>query len=531
MRKWSTVIRSRPARPLTELQRLHADAVVVGAGLGGLGAAGYLAREGYRVVVLEHHAVPGGYAHEFKRRGFRFDVALHALDGAGAGGWLNTMLDDLGVLGRVAFTRLDPFYTARFPDYEITVPARLGDYLDRLKADFPDEAEHLDDLFTATRRVAEDVGAYARARAGGRRPAPMEMVERYPAMAAAFSTDWGTFLARHIADRRLRAVVSALWGYLGLPPSKVSAGLFALVIDSYANGGAWYPVGGSQAMSRAIVQGIVERGGTVRFRDRVARIETSEGRAAAVETERGLRVDARVVVSNASPAATVDLAGREHFDPAFLASVDTDVPAMSNLVVYLGLDRDLAAEGWDHHEFFLSEGYDIEADYAAARSGDFSKAGMVIANYTKSDPGCAPVGKSVLVLLSLAPWGHADVWGTGGDLVDYSGNPRYVRVKRTAAGQLIDRAERLIPGLRNSIIVEEIGTPLTNVRYGLSPAGSIYGREQTVANMMNRRSPKTPIPNLLLAGAWVGGGGMSAALNSGRTAATIARGLLASGSA
>ena len=509
-------------RQKPDMETVHADAVVIGAGLGGLGAAGYLAKEGHRVVVLEHHAVPGGYAHEFKRRGFRFEVALHALDGAGPGGWLHPMLEDLGVLDRVEFTALDPFYTARFPDHEITVPADLSQYVQKLKGEFPAEAEGIDDLFSATHRVAFDIDRYTKERATGVRATPMEMMERFPDMAIAFSQDWATFMGRFVTDVQLQAIVSTLWGYLGLPPSKVSAGLFALVLHSYHTAGAWYPKGGSQAMSRAIVEEITGNGGEVRFRNRVTRIDVVEGRAVAVETERGLRVEADVVVSNASPSATAAMIGRDHLDDRFLAGVDRDVPAMSNLVVYLGLDRDLSAEGWDHHEFFLSNGCDMDADYAAMVSGDFSTTGMVIANYTDADPGCAPEGKSVLVMLSLAPWDYENVWGTGGDLVGYSDNPEYLRIKEQAAEHLINRAEAVIPGLRESIIVKEIGTPLTNARYGLNPGGSIYGREQTVENMLDRRSPKSPIPNLLFAGAWVGGGGMSAALGSGRTAAAIA---------
>ena len=504
------------------METLQADVVVIGAGLGGLGAAGYLAKEGQRVVVLEHHAVPGGYAHEFKRHGFRFEVALHALDGAGPGGWLHPILEDLGVLDRVEITRLDPFYTARFPDYEITVPADLPTYINRLTSDFPDEAEGISELFAAIRRVAFDIGRHTKERSNGVKATPMEMMERYPDMAMAFSQDWQTFMGRFVTDVRLQGVISALWGYLGLPPSKVSAGLFALVIYSYQKSGAWYPKGGSQAVSRAIVEGIEAHGGEVRFRNRVTKIEVENGRAVAVETDRGLRIEADVVVSNASPSATVAMTGRDHLDDQFLVGVDKDVAAMSNLIVYLGLDRDLVAEGWDHHEFFLSDGYDMDADYAAMVAGDFSKTGMVIANYTDADPGCAPKGKSVLVMLSLAPWGYENVWGTSGDLVAYSENPEYQRIKEAAADKLIDRAEALIPGLRNSIEVKEIGTPLTNMRYGLSPGGSIYGREQTVENMLNRRSPKSPIPNLVFAGAWIGGGGMSAALGSGRTAAAIA---------
>jgi len=505
---------------------LHADAVVIGAGLGGLSAAGYLAKHGYKVIVLEHHAVPGGYAHEFKRRGFRFEVALHALDGAGPGGWLHPMLNDLGVLDRVEFVRLDPFYTAHFPDYEITVPLDLPEYLRQLKRDFPDEAEGIEDLFAAIRRVAHDMGRFVKDRRAGIASSPMEMMQRYPDMATAFSQNWQTFLDRFVGDEKLQAVISALWGYLGLPPSKISAGLFALVLSSYHTTGAWYPRGGSQAMSRAMVEAITERGGEVRFRNTVTKIDAEDGRAVAVETDRGLRVEADIVISNASPSATAAMVDEGSFDESFVTSIDRDVPALSNLVVYLAVDRDLASEGWDYHEFFLSEGYDIEADYAAMTAGDFAKAGLVIANYTEIDPGCAPKGKSVLAIVSLAPWDYENVWGTGGDLTGYSKNPEYIRIKEEAADHLVDRVERLIPGLRESIIIKEIGTPLTNLRYSLNPGGSIYGREQTVENMMNRRSAKTPIPNLLFSGAWVGGGGMSAVIASGRSAASAARKIL-----
>ena len=43
------------------------DAVVIGAGLGGLSAAAAFARQGYKVLVLEQHSVAGGYASAFTR--------------------------------------------------------------------------------------------------------------------------------------------------------------------------------------------------------------------------------------------------------------------------------------------------------------------------------------------------------------------------------------------------------------------------------------------------------------------------------
>jgi phytoene dehydrogenase-like protein len=76
--------------------------------------------------------------------------------------------------------------------------------------------------------------------------------------------------------------------------------------------------------------------------------------------------------------------------------------------------------------------------------------------------------------------------------------------------------------------VKEVATPLTNVRYAMQPGGSIYGREQSVMNQMNRRRPSTPVPNLFLAGAWVGGGGMTACVGSGKSAANAVNRYLAS---
>jgi len=204
------------------------DVVVIGAGLGGLSAAAYLAKSGKRVLVLEHHAVPGGYAHEFRRSRFRFEVALHALDGVAPGGWSYEILKELGVLDRIRFRRLDPFYSARLGGEEIVVPADVFAYESDLIRRFPREASGIRSLVDSMLQVFLQVRRFTWDRELGLRLPPSEMASRYSRMLDAMSVSWGEFMGRHIHDPRLQAVFYVLWGYYGLPPSRLNAATFIL---------------------------------------------------------------------------------------------------------------------------------------------------------------------------------------------------------------------------------------------------------------------------------------------------------------
>ncbi len=504
------------------------DVVIIGAGLGGLSTAGYLAKAGKKVLVLEHHSVPGGYAHEFRRGKYRFEVALHAIDGVAPGGWAYPVLKDLGVTEKVDFHRMDPFYTVRYPEHEITAHADPLAYEAELIRNFPHEKDgiramiaEMIEIYWQVRRFGEDAHL-------GTRPPMEEMPLKYGKMLSVMSSGWADFMAKFIKDERLKTVFSTLWGYYGLPPKELNAAVFIFPWVSYHLFGAYYPAGGSMAMSRALEAFIVRHGGEIRYKQTVNKIVVQDAKAVAVETEKGLSVAADVVVSNANaPDTLLKFVGRDNLPAQYQAQIESAPHAISSLVVYLGLDRDLKAEGWHYHEIFLSDGYDIDADYQAVLAGEFARSGISITHYDQADPGCAPEGGSVLGIFSLAHWDTFEQWGTGGDLSEYGKNLRYLELKEAAADALIKRAEKLIPGLRSMIQYKEIGTPLTNWRYSRNVGGSIYGTEQSVENMyFNRLGAATPIENLFLAGAWTFAGGMSAALMSGRETASRVRGYL-----
>ena len=55
------------------------DVIVIGSGMGGMTCAAALAKHGRRVLVLEQHYLPGGFSHMFARKGFEWDVGVHAI--------------------------------------------------------------------------------------------------------------------------------------------------------------------------------------------------------------------------------------------------------------------------------------------------------------------------------------------------------------------------------------------------------------------------------------------------------------------
>lgn len=98
--------RGAPAQP---------TAIVIGAGFGGISAAGRLARAGYSVTCIEKHPTPGGRCCEIVEKGHRFDVGPSIILVPSAYREAFTAMgDDLD--RHLDFMRVDPTYKIHFHD-------------------------------------------------------------------------------------------------------------------------------------------------------------------------------------------------------------------------------------------------------------------------------------------------------------------------------------------------------------------------------------------------------------------------------
>lgn len=482
------------------------DVVVIGSGLGGLSAAAAFARQGFRVLVLEKHNRPGGYATTFKRPGgFEFDVSLHSTSVPETDG--RRHIQGFPEITDIEFIPHPNAFRAIYPDYDITCPHRDPEgYIRMLKDLFPDEAEGVDTIFEIMRGINSDI-AKLQAQHGKFEYSTFPF--DFPYLFRAYTQPWGEIVDSEINNVKLRSIINAQWGYYGLPPSKLSSIYYALPFMGYLVDGGYYPKGGSQAISNALVDYIGERSGVVALNTEVVAIEVKDGVAVGVRTSDGNEYTARAVISNANvPDTFTKLMKPEPELDEYLDKIAGYTVSLSSFQVWLGLKRDLIAEtGIQDTEIFYSAGYDCDASFEALVEGRIDdEGGYGLTLYDNLYDGYSPPGKNTINIMTLMGY---DYWNRYESDYFNGRKDAYNRDKQRLADILIDRVEQtLIPGLREAIEVKEIGTPLTNVRYTCNYRGGIYGWDQTVRNAMpNRLAQKTPISNLYLSGAWTQPGG------------------------
>ncbi|MBW2648486.1 MAG: NAD(P)-binding protein, partial [Deltaproteobacteria bacterium] len=104
------------------------DAVVIGAGNGGLSAALQLSIDNVRVLLLEQHNLPGGFATSFVRGRFEFEPSLHELSNVGSGqnkGFMRKFLQDKGGVD-VEFMPVPEAYHLILTDEGINIKIPFG---------------------------------------------------------------------------------------------------------------------------------------------------------------------------------------------------------------------------------------------------------------------------------------------------------------------------------------------------------------------------------------------------------------------
>lgn len=455
------------------------DAIVIGSGLGGVSAAALLARNGRRVLTIEQGDGAGGFAHSFKRGPYTFDSAIRVI---AEGEMINNLLSYLDIADRVNLTVIDHLYRAEFPGMSLFAPIGLEPFMEAHIREFPQEEDGIRRFFGLRRQIFLDATQLPMQLG----PAELEAaMARFPALFKYRTATLQDVLDDHFTDARLKALCSALWPYMGSPPSRLSFFAYSQFLGVLIDG-PFYCQGSFQSLVDAFIAALTRDGGELVLNCRATKILVEDGRAAGVQLASGQVVRAPIVISNADARQTFDqLVGDEHLPAPFLRRLRRMRPSMSAFVAYAASTQDLLALN-PAHETFVYNHWDHEDTWRDILAG--KPGGMSLSIMTMLDPALAPPGEHIVIVTAVAPYDLDRPWS---------------EVKDAYTNDLLRSFEGALPGLRDHLKFVQSGTPLTLERYTGNYRGATYGWELIPAQIGSKRlSHQSPLPGLYLSGHW-----------------------------
>ncbi len=517
------------------------DAIVIGAGHNGLVTACYLARAGWKVLVLERRYVVGGacvteevfpgfkvstaaYVNSLFRKEIIRDLRLadhgfavlernpSSFSPFADGRYL--FLGPDGAMNRREIAKFSPRDAENYPKYEqmlervadVVEPTLIQRPPDLLRPGLRD-LWHLYKLGRAFRKMGPGVSEALEVLVGPAR----------------------TILDRWFESEALKATLAtdAIIGAMAAPSMPGTAYVLFHHVMGETNGkrGVWaYVRGGMGGLTQALAGAARALGVEVRTEADVARILVKNGAAAGVALRNGTEYRARVVASNADANVTFNhLLDNRLLPPAFAEAVNRINYDSASLKINVALSElpDFTAcpgtaPGPQHRgTIHLCPDQDyIERAYDDARYGRPSERPVLECTLPSAvDPTVAPAGKHLMsIFVQYAPYKLRE------------GN--WDEIKESFADRCFDVLDAYAPNFKRSVIARQVLSPLDLERtFGLT-GGNIFQGAMTLNQLFALRPVpgfagyRTPIRGLYLCGAAAhpGGGVIGAAgWNAART--------------
>ncbi|NMD71757.1 NAD(P)/FAD-dependent oxidoreductase [Bacillus sp. DNRA2] len=465
------------------------DFIIIGAGMGGLSVANFLAKYHKKVLVLEKHNIPGGLVTSFARKGVHFDLGIHGL---------YELKEKQTIPQFMEFWGAPPIETIScrgdmtcFIDGQKHV-FRHGRIKEDFIREFPENEADIERLFQIIEKINAEMFS------GTEAPEPpydMNLLElirfglksrrRMPTFMKYGNKDAKKILDKLTDSDELKSVIYSYCPY----PMVFMA--FAYQWGVFSNNE--YPKAGMQAIPTAAVTSLKQMGGELHLNAEVAEILVKDGSAYGVRTKAGKEYYGKVI-SNASPQYTYNWIESEE------ESVKKMQHALEAKKIFPSVCALFIAVDDARYDFGNVECISI------AGSKDYQKqpeeyseetAPIVINIYPKRD------GDRYRPLVALIPltYNYGDDWKTD---VGPKRSDDYLALKKRVEMTVLNRIiNHLGNEFAKAVVFNELSTPLTYERYTNNYHGSFMGWSVEEKEYGKYLKQRTDIKNLFLVGQWV----------------------------
>ena len=463
------------------------DVVIIGSGLGGLACGTILAKEGYKVCILEKNKQIGGTLQTFVRDKIIFDSGVHYVGGLDKGQNLHTLFKYLGIMDKLKLRKMDEnvFDAVVFngDTREYKYAQGYENFIRTLTKDFPEEEEAIRKYCDGIKEVCSKFPLY-NLRSGD-----------YFEKVGVLEIDTQTFLESITPNKKLQNVLAGTSLLYAGVPYKTPLYVHALVINSYIES-SWRFVDGGSQIARLLSREITSRGGLILRHKNVVKLKELEGKLRYAETDAGEKYHADMFISNVHPTRTIEMTESEVIKKAFRTRLNSLDNSISTFYVNVVLKKDTFRYMNHNYYYFADNDAWCVLNYneenwprgyamfftASSKSDEFAEA-VTLMTYMRFDD----VKK------------RANTFNTVSN--ETSRGEDYEKFKEEKAQKLFELVEQKFPGFRSAIDKYYTATPLSVRDYIGTNDGSLYGIVKDFREPMKTFiSPRTKIPNLFLTG-------------------------------
>ena len=311
--------------------------IMIGGGLGGLVTGAFLAKEGFRVTVLEKNPIIGGGLQCFYRHGVIFETGMHILGGFMPGDNLHKIFTYLGILDKLHIRHTDSncidSVTFGVEGDTYLLPRGREAFENYLAQRFPAQAEGLHRYMDAMWALSEEVDLFYL------RTDESNMLREH---SREFLMPADEFIAQYITDPNLAELLAYMNPMYAGVAGHTPAFIHALINVLYINGSSMF-VDGSQQMADALADIITSAGGSIHANDPVTDIVVEEHLVRQVQTRSGKTYAGDLYISDIGSTAKA-LKGQVCFkagNALWLAALkvvqDGDAQLMEDMQKFAGL--------------------------------------------------------------------------------------------------------------------------------------------------------------------------------------------------
>lgn len=464
------------------------DVIVIGSGIGGLVTATQLVAHGAKVLVLESYLIPGGSAGYFERQGYKFDVGASMIFGFGENGTTNLLTRALEAVNVTLETIADPVQIHyHLPNsLDLKVDRVYDKFLQNLTAYFPHEERGIRLFYDECWKVFNCLNSMDLLSLEEPRYLLRSFLQHPLAclgLAKYLPQNAGDLARRYIKDPELLKFIDIECYCWSVVPADMTPMINAgMVFSDRHYGGVNYPKGGVGQIAQKLVEGLEKAGGEIQYQAKVTKIIKENGRASGVQLANGKVYQGKRIVSNATRWDTFsNLLPAEDMPTTEKNWQQRYQKSPSFFSLHIGVENSVLPKETECHHVLL-EDWQKMAD---------SHGTIFVSIPTLLDSDLAPRGYHIIHAFT-PDW--IDNW-QGLSASEYA-----VRKEKAAWG-IIDRLEKIFPGLDAGLDYLSVGTPRTHRRF-LSRTDGTYGPipRRKLPGLLGMPFNRTAVPGLYCVG-------------------------------